>query len=118
MSLIQYGFLAEAQHTDSTYGKQAHLCFPSEEVVILSPPRNFQALNALSARKFPSITSRKLTPMNEQKRDSSRHLALLMNEVHVQLSKSIYLDDSLEMRMLIEFGFLLLPIEALLPVGC
>lgn len=34
--------------------------------------------------------------MNEQQRDSPSNFALLMNEVHVQLSKAIYLDDSLE----------------------
>jgi len=57
-----------------------------------------------------------LPAMAEQKRNAAGLLALLVQEMHLQLLKTIDLDRRGELWMLIQFGFLLSPVESILPV--
>jgi hypothetical protein len=54
--------------------------------------------------------------MNKEQGNGSSDFALLMNEVHINFTKAIYLDFCFELWMLVEPRFLLLPIEVVLPI--
>ena len=59
-----------------------------------------------------------LTSMNKEKGDSAINRTPLMDEMHIHFFESIDHHFRLELRKLIQFGFLLFPIESVLPIIC